>query len=67
MRYYYYGDKRSPTEKTAGSGRAGAVRTGSGRRMPDRDQDLVIEEDTVYEIDRDCIQCQRKRGNRESR
>lgn len=67
MRYYYYGDKRSPEEKTAGNGRAGTVKAGSiNRRMSGRDQDLVIEEDTVYEIDRECIRCQRKSGNKKS-
>lgn len=58
MRYYYYGGKASDASLEE--------QQNDRREMPDRsvhrlpsDRDLIIEADTVYEIDR---QCMRKRN-----
>lgn len=70
MRYYYYGNP----EEEAGSkdkphGRPGYKKinddTGKQTLLAAHSKtevygDLVIEEDTVYEIDRECLKCREK-------
>lgn len=58
MRYYYYGE-------TTNSQMHGNSERGIGvgyhlKNLELQDSDLVIEEDTVYEIDRECLKCRRK-------
>ncbi len=58
MRYYYYGDE-------AGSVRGNPIHAMHVVEQPDvlsddpKDRDLIIEEDTIYEIDRECLQCRK--------
>lgn len=57
MRYFYYGkekeEKRNPSgEKNSAIGLSSAsIET----KTYDWEEDLVIEEDTIYEIDRMCL------------
>lgn len=65
MRYYYYGNQEKSTrsnrvwskaaeESSGGSDAAAVSMTAQEQRI---EGDLVIEEDTIYEIDRDCLRC----------
>lgn len=51
MRYFYYGPEKA--KETA------AESSGQNRRQK-QDDDLVIEEDTIYEIDRECEACRKR-------
>lgn len=56
MRYYYYGGEDSHSQKQV----VHAMHVQSRQRVPavhPGDRDLVIEDDTIYEIDRECIRC----------
>ena len=63
MRYYHYGTKRHEN-----------LLKGSGMPLSEQadafcrgDRDLIIEDDTIYEIDRECLGCRQERvraGNR---
>ncbi len=65
MRYYHYGNKNSMfTEgrelKASGNIYAAKDRQGESynSRLP-KDSTLVIEDDTVYEIDEECLRCRK--------
>lgn len=60
MRYYHYGTERQE-KPLKGSGMPLSEQTDAFCRS---DQDLIIEDDTVYEIDRECLGCRRGRGIR---
>ena len=51
MRYFYYGPEK--VKETA------IESSGEDRRQKQED-DLVIEEDTIYEIDRECEACRKR-------
>lgn len=51
MRYFYYGPEKA--KETA----AGLSKADRGKRQ---DDDLVIEEDTIYEVDRECEACRKR-------
>ena len=53
MRYFYYGTEKR--KESMSSGRQ--MEYGSKVRKED---DLVIEEDTIYEIDRECEACRQR-------
>ncbi|RHU94887.1 hypothetical protein DXC08_09205 [Clostridium sp. OM07-9AC] len=53
MRYFYYGIEKR--KESMSSGRQ--MEYGSKVRKED---DLVIEEDTIYEIDRECEACRQR-------
>lgn len=60
MRYYHYGADavEMPLES---NGMAGLT---DEDLESDPDRDLVVEEDTIYEIDRECISCKKgEKGN----
>ena len=53
MRYFYYGMEKEKESMPSGRGMG-------NRRSVKREDDLVIEEDTIYEIDRECEACRQK-------
>ncbi|MCH5266919.1 MAG: hypothetical protein J1E62_01135 [Lachnospiraceae bacterium] len=55
MRYYHYGTDavKLPLESK------GMVWSDNGNKKIWDDKDLIIEEDTIYEIDRECINCKK--------
>ncbi|MDE6851189.1 MAG: hypothetical protein K2J67_01700 [Lachnospiraceae bacterium] len=60
MRYYYYGNQYDSGQKQAIHAmhvydpyKVQTVKPG--------DCDLVIEDDTIYEIDRECLRCRRQK------
>ena len=53
MRYFYYGTEKR--KESMSSGRQMEY----GRKVRKED-DLVIEEDTIYEIDRECEACRQR-------
>ncbi|MDE6568895.1 MAG: hypothetical protein K2K70_14380 [Lachnospiraceae bacterium] len=57
MRYYYYGNQYDQQKQAI---HAMHVSDSQGVRAekPD-DRDLIIEDDTIYEIDRECLRCRR--------
>lgn len=58
MRYYYYGNQSDPEQKQ--SIHAMHVSDSqSVRTVKPADRDLIIEDDTIYEIDRECLRCRR--------
>ena len=57
MRYYHYG--ADAAERPLRSN--GMVRPPGRRETFRDDSDLVIEEDTIYEIDRECIGCKKRK------
>lgn len=62
MRYYYYGGEDSHRQKQI----VHAMHVYDRHKVPvvnQGDRDLVIEDDTIYEIDRECIRC-RERNSR---
>ncbi len=56
MRYYYYGG-RSGKEQKQSIHAMHVYDPQITRRNKQKDQDLIIEDDTIYEIDRECIRC----------
>lgn len=60
MRYYHYGTDavRAPLESE------GMIWSNNANKKIWDDSDLIIEEDTIYEIDRECINC--KKGSMET-
>lgn len=71
MRYYYYGNPERetiPEEKERLNGMAVKLSRGKERyplsaaaSKTEIVGDLVIEEDTVYEIDRECLKCRERK------
>ena len=60
MRYYHYG--ADAVEMPLKSN--GMTESTEEDMASYRDRDLVIEEDTIYEIDRECINCKKgEKGN----
>ncbi len=58
MRYYYYGNQSDHGQKQV----VHAMHVTDPHRMrmvKPGDRDLVIEDDTIYEIDRECLRCRR--------
>lgn len=58
MRYYYYGNQNEHEQKQA----VHAMHVSDSHRMRAArldDRDLVIEDDTIYEIDRECLRCRK--------
>ena len=53
MRYFYYGVEKEIESMPSGHGM-------ENRRNVKREDDLVIEEDTIYEIDRECEACRQR-------
>ncbi len=53
MRYFYYGMEKRKESMPSGQGI-------ENRQNRNRDDDLVIEEDTIYEIDRECEACRQR-------
>lgn len=60
MRYYHYGADAVEMPLKS-NGMAGLT---DEDMVSCRDRDLVVEEDTIYEIDRECINC--KKGRKET-
>ncbi|MBO5483977.1 MAG: hypothetical protein J5979_02050 [Lachnospiraceae bacterium] len=63
MRYFYYGNEQINGERKNGSGRNCRTDSSYGswqKRRAGMDDELVIEEDTIYEIDRECVACRKK-------
>lgn len=74
MRYYYYGKDVGDRKDSVSAQTLSGTKTGIPKRMYSgethgrqlsgkayqRNGDLVIEEDTVYEIDENCMNCRRK-------
>lgn len=56
MRYYYYGEEACSKRKRAIHAMDVYDQFKLSNDDP-KDRDLVIEEDTIYEIDRDCLRC----------
>lgn len=56
MRYYHYGDDalELPLESNG-------VRPVHADTASYRDRDLIVEDDTIYEIDRECINCKQEK------
>lgn len=54
MRYYYYGGKASNASLEEQQNGRREMSDRSVHRLPS-DRDLIIEADTVYEIDRQCM------------
>lgn len=65
MRYYYYGRNSEPPEngwdRQHTEGKRRLSQQEIDRQLEDADE-LVIEDNTVYEIDRECIRCRQKAG-----
>lgn len=66
MRYFYYGTELESKEgkdraRTCGN-RENSHRRGQKDMM--MDGELVVEEDTIYEIDRECEFCRQRRQNK---
>ena len=65
MRYYHYGNKNSmftEDRELKASGSVYAVKDKPGEAYNGRfskDSTLVIEDDTVYEIDEECLRCRK--------
>lgn len=53
MRYFYYGTEKRKESMTSGQGV-------KNRQKGNKEDDLVIEEDTIYEIDRECEACRQR-------
>ena len=51
MRYFYYGPEKAKET---------AVESSEEDRGQKQEDDLVIEEDTIYEIDRECEACRKR-------
>lgn len=63
MRYFYYGSEQEDRGKNRQLYRRG--NNGRRDRYDIMDEDgLVIEEDTIYEIDWECRNCRRNHGGR---
>ena len=58
MRYFYYGNEKRKDRVSWEH----AVNSSDGMQ---REDDLVIEEDTIYEIDRECEACRQRIRNGE--
>lgn len=59
MRYYYYGDEASSQRrKTIHAMHVDEPSYDTSDNL--RDRDLIIEEDTIYEIDRECLKCRQQ-------
>lgn len=65
MRYYHYGNKNSmftEDRELKASGSVYGVKDRPGETYNSRfskDSTLVIEDDTVYEIDEECLRCRK--------
>lgn len=57
MRYYHYGAEQH-TNLLTGSGMPASAGSDT---LQTEDRDLIIEDDTIYEIDRECLNCRRGR------
>ena len=60
MRYYYYGNQHDSEQKQE----IHAMHVYDPHKMQTvkhGDRDLVIEDDTIYEIDRECLRCRRQK------
>ena len=53
MRYFYYGNEKRKDQ-------ASWEQWGKYSDKAEREDDLVIEEDTIYEIDRECEACRQR-------
>ncbi len=58
MRYYYYGNQYDHGQKQAIHAMHVSDTQNVRAEKPD-DRDLIIEDDTIYEIDRECLRCRR--------
>lgn len=62
MRYYYYGtdaqNQRKGRVEAANRREEGGY--GARKSRGRGEEDLVVEEDTIYEIDRECEACRKK-------
>jgi hypothetical protein len=56
MRYFYYGNKENKRKETSYGMQPAWTNF--------REEDLVEEEDTIYEIDRHCEECQKRMQER---
>lgn len=63
MRYFYYGKEPESRERWEGSRNCCNTRRACARGSYGMmgEEGLVIEEDTIYEIDRECQSCRRNR------
>lgn len=61
MRYFYYGTGNMENTR---DGRAGDNYSRNRRQRPSRGS-LVIDEDTIYEIDEECEECRRRQNRME--
>lgn len=61
MRYYHYGYKSGSRSEDGenNSGECFMAETGSIKKRTVYNSSLVIEDDTVYEIDEECIRCRK--------
>ena len=57
MRYYHYGTKRHENLLN----RSGMPLSEQADAFCRGDRDLIIEDDTIYEIDRECLGCRQER------
>lgn len=56
MSYYYFGDQKTKEKKNEPM-----VYEEKGKHFPIQQGSLIIEEDTIYEIDEDCMHCQQQK------
>lgn len=63
MRYYYYGREPEGGKKRQQSEGYGSMGRADGRGVHKMAQqgEVIIEEDTIYEIDQECESCRRNR------
>lgn len=63
MRYYYYGNdvKTARIRQKASALSANRYHQLYFQENLFQDQDLIIEDDTVYEIDRECLRCKKNK------
>ncbi len=63
MRYYYYGNGVKTEKKRLKASVLSEKRPWQVILQESllQDQDLVIEDDTIYEIDRECLRCRQNR------
>lgn len=67
MRYYYYGNEEKKPISNTENCQIRAAQSNPGvesriQRIPVKKGQLIIDEDSVYEIDTECVECKKNRG-----
>lgn len=61
MRYFYYGNEQNSKGQRQADLRSNGMGQVQNSWQNEMEDGLIIEEDTIYEIDQECLACRKRR------